>query len=202
MVSDKLSGTYYTPPDAIQFMIEYLNREQQDFSNVLEPSAGDGRFLPLLQGCAEHITAIELFQEKVDNMNREYAGDSCAIIKDNFLDFAISTSERYSLIIGNPPYINKKLMKEDDIEKARNICVEAGLKETIMQNMWLAFVVGACRLLQPGGSIFFVLPMEFLQVQYAEKLRGYLEKLFNIIHIIVFKKAMFWKLNRMFVWFI
>ena len=196
MVSDKLSGTYYTPPDAIQFMIEYLNREQQDFSNVLEPSAGDGRFLPLLQGCAEHITAIELFQEKVDNMNREYAGDSCAIIKDNFLDFAISTSERYSLIIGNPPYINKKLMKEDDIEKARNICVEAGLKETIMQNMWLAFVVGACRLLQPGGSIFFVLPMEFLQVQYAEKLRGYLEKLFNIIHIIVFKKAMFLEIEQ------
>ncbi len=124
-------------------------------------------------------------------MNREYAGDSCAIIKDNFLDFGISTSERYSLIIGNPPYINKKLMKEDDIEKARNICVEAGLKETVMQNMWLAFVVGACRLLQPGGSIFFVLPMEFLQVQYAEKLRGYLEKLFNIIHIVVFKKALF-----------
>ncbi len=117
-------------------------------------------------------------------------------IKDNFLDFAISTSERYSLIIGNPPYINKKLMKEDDIEKARNICVEAGLKETIMQNMWLAFVVGACRLLQPGGSIFFVLPMEFLQVQYAEKLRGYLEKLFNIIHIIVFKKAMFLEIEQ------
>ena len=53
MNSDKLSGTYYTPSDAIQFMIEYLKREQQDFSNVLEPSVGDGRFLPLLQGCAE-----------------------------------------------------------------------------------------------------------------------------------------------------
>ena len=75
--------------------------------------------------------------------------------------------------------------------RARNICVEAGLKEAVMQNMWLAFVVGACRLLQPGGSIFFVLPMEFLQVQYAEKLRGYLEELFGIIHIIVFKKALF-----------
>lgn len=196
MNSDKLSGTYYTPPDAIRFMMEYLKREQQDFSNVLEPSAGDGRFLPLLQKCAEHITAIELFQEKVDNMRREYAGDSCTIIKDNFLDFAVNTSERYSLIIGNPPYINKKLMKEEDIEKARNICVEAGLKEAVMQNMWLAFVVGACRLLQSGGSIFFVLPMEFLQVQYAEKLRGHLEKLFNIIHIIVFKKALFPKIEQ------
>ena len=63
MDSDKLSGTYYTPPDAIQFMMEYLKKEQQDFSNVLEPSAGDGRFLPLLQENASHITAIELFQE-------------------------------------------------------------------------------------------------------------------------------------------
>lgn len=191
MNSDKLSGTYYTPPDAIQFMMEYLKKEQQDFSNVLEPSAGDGRFLPLLQECAEHITAIELFQEKVDQMYREYGRDSCTIVKDNFLDFSVNSSERYSLIIGNPPYINKKLMGREDIEKANTISKEAGLRETVMQNMWLAFVVGACRLLQPGGSIFFVLPMEFLQVQYAEKLRGHLEKKFNIIHIIVFQKALF-----------
>lgn len=191
MNSDKLSGTYYTPPDAIRFMIEYLKSEQQDFSNVLEPSAGDGRFLPLLQECAKQITAIELFQEKVDQMQREHGRDSCMIVRDNFLDFAVNASERYSLIIGNPPYINKKLMGKEDIEKANTICIEAGLKGTVMQNMWLAFVVGACRLLQPGGSIFFVLPMEFLQVQYAEKLRGHLEKIFNIIHIIVFQKALF-----------
>jgi len=191
MNSDKLSGTYYTPPDAIQFMMEYLEKEQQDFSNVLEPSAGDGRFLPLLQEHAGHITAIELFQEKVDQMCRKYAGDSCAIVKNNFLDFAVNTSERYSLIIGNPPYINKKLMGKEDIEKAYIICAEAGLSEGVMQNMWLVFVVGSCRLLQPNGSIFFVLPMEFLQVQYAERLREHLEKKFNIIHIIAFQKALF-----------
>ncbi len=191
MNNDKLSGTYYTPPDVIEFMMEYLKKEQQDFSNVLEPSAGDGRFLPLLREYAVHITAIELFQEKVDQMCREYAGDSCTIVKDNFLDFAAHTLDRYSLIIGNPPYINKKLMGKENLEKARIICTEAGLSVTVMQNMWLAFVVGACQLLQSDGSIFFVLPMEFLQVQYAEKLRGYLEKVFNKIHIIVFQKALF-----------
>ena len=63
MNKDKLSGTYYTPHNAIQFMIEYLKKARQNFSNVLEPSAGDGRFLPLLQEHAAHITAIELFQE-------------------------------------------------------------------------------------------------------------------------------------------
>lgn len=163
---------------------------------MLEPSAGDGRFLPLLQENAAHITAIELFQEKVNQMCREYIGDSYKIMQDNFLDFSIKTSERYSLIIGNPPYIHKKLMEKEDLKKARFICTEAGLEETAMQNMWLAFVVGSCRLLQLGGSIFFVLPMEFLQVQYAEKLRGYLEKIFNTIHIIVFQKALFPKIEQ------
>ncbi len=191
MNSDKLSGTYYTPPDAIQFMMEYLKKERQDFSNVLEPSAGDGRFLPLLQENAAHITAIELFREKVGQMRRKYTGNLCTIVKDNFLDFAVNTSERYSLIIGNPPYINKKLMSEEDLEKARKICTETGLSKTVVQNMWLAFVIGSCRLLRSEGSIFFVLPMEFLQVQYAEKLREYLEKIFNTIHIIVFQQALF-----------
>ena len=196
MDSDKLSGTYYTPPDAIQFMMEYLKKEQQDFSNVLEPSAGDGRFLPLLREDASRITAIELFQEKVDQMCREYTGGLYTIVKDNFLDFAVNTLERYSLIIGNPPYINKKLMSKEDLEKAHVICTEAGLSKTVMQNMWLAFVMGSCRLLQPEGSIFFVLPMEFLQVQYAERLREHLEKIFNTIHIIVFQKALFPRIEQ------
>lgn len=33
--------------------------------------------------------------------------------------------------------------------------------------------------------------MEFLQVQYAEKLRGYLEQKFNTIHIISFEQSIF-----------
>ena len=67
-------------------------------------------------------------------------------------------------------------MDKEEIIRAKLLCKQEGLQESIMQNMWLAFVVGAIRLLNENGSIFFVLPMEFLQVQYAEKLREYLEK--------------------------
>lgn len=67
-------------------------------------------------------------------------------------------------------------MKKEELELAKEMCEEEGLRTSIMQNMWLAFVVGAMRLLEMEGSIFFVLPMEFLQVQYAEKLREHLEK--------------------------
>lgn len=56
-------------------MIEYLEKEQQDFSRVLEPSAGDGRFLSLLRFKAAHIEAIDVFEEKVKQIHQAY-GDS------------------------------------------------------------------------------------------------------------------------------
>lgn len=191
MSNEKQTGSYYTPKNVIEFMIDYLKAEKQDFSNVLEPSAGDGRFLSLLLYETEHIDAIEIAKEKVENMKRDYAGTDVNVLQADFLDYVIQTKKKYSLIIGNPPYISPKLMEKSEIEKAKCLCGTEGIATTVMQNMWLAFVVGACQLLKDNGTIFFVLPMEFLQVQYAEKLRIHLENKFNIIHIISFQKPIF-----------
>lgn len=191
MNSNKETGSYYTPCNVIDFMIEYLKKNKQDFTSVLEPSAGDGRFLSDLLPISEHVKAIELFEEKVNDIQQEYAAANLDVQRANFLDYAINTEERYSLIIGNPPYISPKVMDTEDINKAKNLCEAEKINTSVMQNMWLAFVVGACKLLKQNGTIFFVLPMEFLQVQYAEKLRKYLEDKFNTIHIISFKNSIF-----------
>lgn len=191
MKEEKKTGSYYTPLDLIQFMVDYLEREKQDFSNVLEPSAGDGRFLSLLLPKAKHIEAIELFEEKVRQIQQTFCDSKVEVKKRNFLDYVSETQKKYSLILGNPPYINLKMMGKEDIDKAKNLCEQENLSKSTMQNMWLAFVVGAVRLVSANGTIFFVLPMEFLQVQYAEKLRIYLEKKFNTIHIVSFEEAIF-----------
>ena len=124
MNDEKQTGSYYTPHDVISFMVDYLKTENQDFSNVLEPSAGDGRFLSLLQQESQKIVALEIIKEKVKQMKKDY---SCSEIK----------------------------MDKKSIEKAREMCKEEGIPTTVMQNMWLAFVIGACRLLERKGTIFF-----------------------------------------------
>lgn len=191
MKEEKKTGSYYTPMELIRFMVEYLEKEQQDFSNVLEPSAGDGRFLSLLLPQANHIEAIEFTEEKVEQIRNTYKERKVDVKKRNFLDYISETLQKYSLIIGNPPYINLKMMDKEDVEKAKKICEQENLAKGAMQNMWLAFVIGAVRLIDIEGTIFFVLPMEFLQVQYAEKLRIFLEQKFNTIHIVSFEEPIF-----------
>jgi adenine-specific DNA-methyltransferase len=191
MNSNKETGSYYTPREVIDFMLDYLKKKGQIFTSVLEPSSGDGRFLSGLLPLSTQVKAIELFEDKVAQIKKTYTSENLVVEQHNFLEFARCTQERFSLIIGNPPYINPKVMKKEDIEVARQLCRSEGIDASAMQNMWLAFVVGSSRLLENGGTIFFVLPMEFLQVQYAEKLREYLEKRFHIIHLICFENAIF-----------
>lgn len=189
----KLSGSYYTPLRTIRFMKEYLNKEQKIYGKVLEPSVGDGRFIEVFEKDKniQKFVAVELIEEKVKVLKDKGYDRRIKIVNDDFLNFSERTDERYHLVIGNPPYINIKNMKDDIKEKAKKICEEYHLPNSLMQNMWVAFVLAAIACLEKGGIIFFVLPMEFLQVQYAEKIRVFLEERFDTIHILSFKERMF-----------
>lgn len=192
-LEDKLSGSYYTPTKTVRFMKEYLLKENKKYRNMLEPSAGDGRFIDEFEKeeNIRELVAVELIGEKIRNLENKGYSDRVKIVGDDFLDFSEKTNEKYELIIGNPPYISIKNMESNSKEKAKRICEKYQLPNSLMQNMWVPFVLAALSCLKEGGTIFFVLPMEFLQVQYAEKIRLFLEEHFDTIHILSFKERMF-----------
>lgn len=174
-------------------MKEYLTREHKIYKKILEPSAGDGRFIDIFEKekKIEKFVAVELIEKKTEDLKSKCYSQQVEIVADDFLNFAEKTDEKYQLIIGNPPYINIKNMEDTSKEKAKEICGKYQLPSTLMQNMWVAFVLAAVSCLEKRGIIFFVLPMEFLQVQYAEKIRLFLEEHFDTIHILSFKERMF-----------
>lgn len=190
---DKLLGSYYTPFRTVRFMRDYLAKEHKTYERVLEPSVGDGRFVDAFEKeeNLQSFVAVELIEEKVRQLRNKKYSERVEIVADDFLSFSEKTNEKYQLIIGNPPYINNKNMEKDSKEKAREICEKYQLPSSLMQNMWVAFVLAAVSCLERDGTIFFVLPMEFLQVQYAEKIRLFLEEHFDTIHILSFKERMF-----------
>lgn len=190
---EKASGTYYTPERTVQFMCDYIAKYMITPESILEPSAGDGRFISALQrrNYGESFTAVEYDSGKIEELKKRTDSRLTCVIHEDFLQAIKNFKNVYDLVIGNPPYINIKSMDKSFLKEARALCNYYALSTGLIKNSWVAFILGSMKILSKDGCIFFVLPMEFLQVKYAQELRKFLENNFDTIHILTFKEKMF-----------
>lgn len=187
-MNNKLTGSFYTPSKLVKYMVNEIADEIN--GDILEPSFGDGRFLDELQKYNfKKIDGIEIFEEKIKQYNVKK--NNIKLIKTDFIEFAIHNDAKYELIIGNPPYISKKQIEMSQRVLNLELIKFFDITENVFQNLWVSFVLGSIKLLKNYGTIFYVLPFEFLQVQYAENLRNYLETKFNYIKITTFRDKVF-----------
>lgn len=190
-MNDKETGSFYTPEKLIEYMVNSVSaRIQSKAVTILEPSAGDGRFIEPLKRISPRISLVEFDSEKANLLSSRFS-ECCTVHCTDFIKYANQCNEQYDLIIGNPPYIAKKNVPKAQCLESEQILENFGLDKSIFQNLWVSFVLAAIKLLSANGIIFFVLPFEFLQVQYAEKLRIFLETQFNTIEIITFENRVF-----------
>ena len=197
-MDNKFSGSYYTPFETVNFIYNYLHEQNKIFRTILEPSVGDGRFLDafITLSNVDSIVGVELYEEKIRELAKKGYPSKVAIVNSDFLLYSQNCTKKFQLIVGNPPYINIKNMDKYLLDIGREFCMYYKLPENLLQNAWVSFVLASIKLLVKNGAIFFVLPTEFLQVNYAEKLRRFLEEKFNTIHILSFSERMFPKIEQ------
>jgi adenine-specific DNA methylase len=191
--AEKLRGGFYTPEPIAEFILKWgINGKTN--ADILEPSCGDGVFIEQirdLQLCYNSITAVELSEieakkvEKIELKNKQ-------VINRDFHSYCNSTSQRFDLIVGNPPYIRYQFFDRQQQIEAGDIFIKAGLTYSKLTNAWVSFVVGSSLLLKDnGGKIGFVVPAEILQVSFALQLRRFIAHFYNKINIISFEKLVF-----------
>ncbi len=189
---EKLRGGFYTPEPIADFILKWAFNGAQDV-DILEPSCGDGVFLEGIKKGEYHyhsLTAIELDAEEAEKAESLSLAQS-QIINSDFHQYCLSTSKKYDIVIGNPPYIRYQYFDREQQKYAANIFAKADLKYSKLTNAWVSFVVGSSLLLKKQGKIGFVLPAEILQVSFAKELRNFLSVFYNKINIISFKKLVF-----------
>ncbi len=190
--AEKLRGGFYTPEPIASFILRWGINGSKNL-DILEPSCGDGVFLgEIKKQDLEYrsVTAIELDKLEVEKA-RNVKLRNCKIINADFHSYCNKTSDRFDLVIGNPPYIRYQFFDKYQQIEAADIFIKAGLKYSKLTNAWVSFVVGSSLLLKDTGKIGFVLPAEILQVSYAKQLRKFIAYFYNKINIISFKKLVF-----------
>ncbi|MFN0312445.1 Eco57I restriction-modification methylase domain-containing protein [Kurthia sp. ISK08] len=189
----KLAGRYYTPYNLAQFIIDW--GMDQNITNILEPSCGDGVFLEALVGYDGifNCTGIEISEEESEvARERLLVDDRFEVIHSDFYEFYNKNrSNRYDLILGNPPYIRYQYLTEEQRAIQSDLLTSNNMKSNKLINAWVAFTVATISLMAEDSKIAFVIPAELLQVKYAESLRSYLMNELNEITLLTFNELIF-----------
>ncbi len=176
-------GQYFTPELIADFMIELANIDTE--SKILEPSSGKGVFIKLLiEKGFKNITAYEIdseLSEKFDFVRNE-----------SFVSANIS--EKFKLIIGNPPYIRWKNLEEElKTELATNHLWNKYFN-SLCDYSYL-FILKSIKLLEDKGQLIFITPEYWLNTMHSITLRnymlrnGYFSEIYHFNETPIFEKA-------------
>jgi type I restriction-modification system DNA methylase subunit len=171
----KKNGIYFTPATIIKKNIDALNPYFSKIKTVLEPSCGSCEFINYIDANASNIemTGIENNEIIYDEINKLKFKNPTQIINSDFLEW--STTQKYDLIIGNPPYF---VMKKDDVSAEYYDYFDG------RPNIFTLFIVKSLHMLNPEGILSFILPKSFTNCLYYDKLRKYIADKYSILELI------------------
>ncbi|OXZ40162.1 Eco57I restriction-modification methylase domain-containing protein [Finegoldia magna] len=193
---EKIFGVYYTPDKITKFLSEWAISDNNPIS-ILEPSAGDGRFVKDLHNLSpsSQITAIEIDGDACKKIKSD---KNISVINDDFYNFyeKVKDSNRYDLVIGNPPYIRYQYLTSSQRDYQSNILKRSGLRANKLINAWVAFTVAGLELVKDGGKFAFVMPTDIFQVTYAKQLRSLIFDKLDVVNVITFDEIVFNKTQQ------
>lgn len=159
-----LGQVYTTIP-----IVERMFNLSTNYGRVLEPSAGEGVFTDYILNNSDR----ELISIEIDPCNK----------RDDFITldfFDYSENNKFSTIIGNPPYVASKNITEDTLSKCNSIDY---LREYDNRtNLYILFIRKCIDHLEDGGELIFITPREFIKSTSSIPLNNYLYDNGTITH--------------------
>lgn len=162
-------------------VISVINDNDNDIKikKILEPSCGSCEFINYIDSIYSNtqITAIEYNDIIFNNIKDiKIKNNSLYLFNEDYLKFDVDNKNLYDLIIGNPPYYvingsNKEMKKYKEYYDGRT-------------NIFILFIIHSLKKLDVNGILAFVLPKNFLNCQYYNKLKNHIYNNYKIIDII------------------
>ncbi|MFD0932229.1 Eco57I restriction-modification methylase domain-containing protein [Psychroflexus salinarum] len=209
MINKKNTGSYYTPKILADFLSKHVVQKyiKGKEISILEPSCGDGEFVSSIFNYLDlnkfsHVS-LDLFDinkgelDKAETLIPFSNKIDKTINHQDYLKYYLNNNNEYSLIIGNPPYVkrsnlhNEQLKSCDEVHDKFKKSINLINSKNKVNNLWIAFLEAAIMKLNQNGILCFVIPSEILQVNYAKELRALIIEEFDRVEVFAFNELIF-----------
>ena len=182
-------GQFSTPFPLAKDIVAYALNLSPDCrpTAMIEPACGTGVFFSAMQEVlgTERLDGCVGFE--VDSY---YHAPSAELWKDYGVDIRCADflsqepSAKFQLLVANPPY-----SRHHHIPAARKAMLQeavrhqTGIKVSGLSGLYCYFMLLSSRWLQPGGVSCWLVPSEFMDVNYGEAVKKYLAEQVDLVRI-------------------
>lgn len=167
----KKFAQHYTSPSIANFMINWLLQFNPDV--IFDPAFGMGVFYHAAkkQGYKGDFNACELDKKSFEFFSSQCNPTDLSLHLANYFEF--NAPLNLMSIVCNPPYLKSQnfLHKTESITALKQQLGEAPPSNL---NMATAFLLKSVHELAIGGHLAYLMPLEFLNSRYGERIKQYL----------------------------
>lgn len=175
-------GQFATPPILARDIVHFaLSLHQNSSVHFLEPSCGSGAFYSALLDeiedgkMIESAVGVELDERFASLAESLWTEHGLKVMCADFTKIYAVEPQSTSLVIANPPYVRHHHMESaDKIRMGSKIRSEIGITPSGLSGLYLYFLLLSHRSLAPGAVSAWLIPSEFLDVNYGQALKDYL----------------------------
>ena len=192
-------GQFATPPALAAEMAEYVRNlwsERTDKVRFLDPAVGTGSFFSALRNAGEpgwldSALVIELDPAFADAAVRLWGREGLRVIAGDFTkQQPPRPADRPNLILTNPPYVRHHHLDQEDKLRLKAIASAiAGAEVSGLTGLYCYFMMLSHKWLADGGIGVWLVPSEFMDVNYGRALQHYLENEVTLLHVHRFDPA-------------
>ena len=186
-------GAFYTPRHTADYMISLLSGFNEK-SKLLEPCGGDGAFVSVILGNKilkpSQINVWDINTEvrsPIEKLGVKFELKDTLIDTDFKKDNLFNKVNKFTHIVGNPPYLNKQ---SGYIKKNKNQ-LKRSYSEIGVNDTYALFIYLCCHLLEVGGQLCFITSDTYLTLGIHKKLRKYLLENFIVKNITLCPQNLF-----------
>jgi len=174
-------GQFATPYElATEIMSFGLILQNKKEISFLEPAFGTGAFYSaLLSECnkqaksVERAIGIELNDDFFSAAKKLWNGTNINLVNEDFTQ--ADCFEKVNLLISNPPYVRHHYIGQEQKTVLSNMVKrETGLSLSGLAGLYCYFILAAHKWLAPNAISGWLIPSEFMDVNYGGKLKEYL----------------------------